>query len=63
MLGLAILSDDKPAAEKKKTPQQLWMDQIQATSDEPLVDPVIVKGAFVAVGISAAIFFISRVIR
>lgn len=65
MLGLAILGDDaaKPPAEKKKTPQELWLEQISQESDEPLVDPMIVKGAFLAVGVSALIFVVARAIR
>ena len=63
MLGLAMLSEDKPAAEKKKTPQQLYFEKIQATDDSPLVDPKIVKGAFLVVGVSAAFYLISRLMR
>lgn len=58
-----MLSEDKPAAEKKKTPQQLYFEKIQATDDSPLVDQKIVKAAFLAVGVSAGIYFISRLMR
>lgn len=62
MLGLSILSAVEEK-EKKKTPQQIWLEQISAESKEPLVDPKIVKGALIVVGISAAFYLVSRAIR
>jgi hypothetical protein len=62
MLGLAVLGAEAEK-EKKKTPQQIWMEQISASSDEPLVDPKIVKGALLVVGLSAAFYLVSRVIK